>query len=53
VVREEARLSGVQLAECEVVRDPALGLVVRWSAPGGAQPLRERLAHYTFRQEAA
>ncbi|MGZ5268975.1 MAG: acyl-CoA synthetase [Ramlibacter sp.] len=53
VVREEARLAGVPLASCEVVRDPARGLVVRWSAQGDAQPLRERLAHYAFRHEAA
>lgn len=53
VVRQEARAAGVALAVCEVVRDPARGLVVRWSAPGDAQPLHERLASYTFRQETA
>lgn len=53
VVREEARAAGVALAACEVVRDPARGLVVRWSAQGDAQPLRERLARYAFRQQTA
>lgn len=53
VVDEEARAAGVSLRACEVVRDPARGIVVRWSADDDAEALGRRLAHYTFRQEPA
>jgi acyl-CoA synthetase (AMP-forming)/AMP-acid ligase II len=53
VVREEALAAGVDLASCEVLRDPARGTVVRWSAAADAAVLRERLARYTFRHEEA
>ncbi|WP_157731134.1 acyl-CoA synthetase [Variovorax sp. HW608] len=53
VVDEEARAAGASLRTCEVVRDPARGIVVRWSADGEVEALRERLGLYTFHQEAA
>lgn len=53
VVNEEAKSVGATLSKCEVVRDPAHGVVVRWAADGDAEALRARLGLYTFRQEAA
>jgi len=53
VVNEEAEAAGVSLRACEVVRDPARGIVVRWSADDNAEALGRRLAHYTFTQEPA
>jgi fatty-acyl-CoA synthase len=53
VVREEAGAVGVDLRQCEVLRDPSRGTIVRWSAQGDASALAARLQHYAFRSEAA
>lgn len=51
VVVEESRNAGVELRKCEVIRDPLVGLVVKWEAVGDGDALAQRLAQFTFRSE--